>query len=98
MSAMTKKEYQSQIKTINTEANEKKKEVMREYAMSNNPYNIGDIVKDHQQTIKVDDIKIQISSETSMPQCVYYGILLKKDGTPYKSGKKEYVYQSNIKN
>ena len=67
--------------------------------MSNNPYKIGDVIKDHTSTIKIDTINVYMS--LTDPCCVYSGPELKKDGTPKlpkRDGKqiRATIYQSNI--
>lgn len=92
---MTKAEYESELKTLNREHEDSKNKLIKEYALSNNPYKIGDIITDHYQRIKIE--KIRAISYFSEIGCRYYGVNLKEDGTPVKSGSKTWIYQSNIK-
>lgn len=67
-----------------------------EYANENNPHKVGDVISDHSITIKIQKISVSFGSQR-IPQCVYDGIILKKDGTPNVRGKTDTVYQANIK-
>jgi hypothetical protein len=96
---MTIEEYNAGIKSINERAELTKKQLIREYALSNNPYKIGDIIRDHASIIKID--KIQVYLSYNEPCCVYSGPELKKDGTsklPKKNGEtiRTSIYQPNI--
>lgn len=66
-----------------------------EYARSNNPIKMGDIITDHVGSIKVEGIKNTVPS-SEKPQCIYYGIELKKDLTPMKKQSNRHVYQQNL--
>lgn len=91
---MTIEEYRQKRKELRERHWREEKELAKEYALANNPYSIGDLVTDHIGSIKIE--KIQISEDISGPCCVYYGLELKKDGTPTKRGEKRHVYQTNI--
>ena len=92
---MKKQEYESELKTLNREYLGNKNKIIKEYALSNNPHKIGDIIKDHYQKIKIE--KVAAISYFNNIECRYYGTNLKKDGTPFKSGSKSWIHQSNIK-
>lgn len=66
----------------------------REYCDRNNPYKVGDIFTDHIGSIIIESIKYY---PIDKPCCVYYGIELKKDGTPRKDSSKRQAWQSNEK-
>lgn len=69
-----------------------------EYATKNNPYKVGDKIQDHWQYIQIQSIHYGgLNGSNGLPVCVYKGIRLKKDGTPFKSGENSNMYQSNIK-
>ena len=72
------------------------KKLNREYAYSNTNVKVGDIISDHNGTIKVDDIGWAFSYMETLPGCLYSGIRLKKDLTPYKSKERETIYHGNI--
>ena len=65
----------------------------REYALSNNTVKIGDIISDHMVTIVVESIDDYLSD---IPQCVYTGIRLTKQGVPTKKIEVRQIYQQNI--
>jgi hypothetical protein len=94
---MTKEEYQSKC----DEHHLKIKSLAKEYALSNNPYKIGDIVNDHTGSIKIEKILLRrkwfiAKREFEYPQCIYIGVELTKKGEPNKRGYKRSIYQSNI--
>lgn len=96
---MTKEEYIQGIEKIESDFKKAKSVLVKSYALSNNPYKPGDIIKDHTSTIKIEKIMIYISLED--PSCIYEGPELKKDGTPKlpkRDGKqiRARIYQSNI--
>lgn len=92
---MTYEEYQVAVKALEKEYMEKEQAVVREYALSNNPVKIGDVIRDHHCKIKVERISV-LRSFSKKPQCVYSGPRLKKNGEPYKNGDTESIWQSNL--
>jgi len=87
--------YEKGIAQIEREANARKIELIRLYASENNTFKVGDVVKDHIGSIIIEKITYTISSK-KIPCCVYYGLELKKDGTPRKNKSKRSVYQGNV--
>lgn len=70
-----------------------------EFAKSNNPYKVGDIVTDHIGALQIQRISVCAPQPYNpLPCCIYRGVELKKDGTPKKhQDPMRYVYQFNIK-
>jgi len=66
----------------------------RQYCDRNNNYEIGDIFTDHMGSVLIENIGYHYRE---IPCCVYYGVELKKDGTPRKDGSKRQARQSNEK-
>lgn len=95
---MTAEEYNQTIKDIEKTAEEAKKKVVIHYALSNNSVKEGDIVTDHKCTIRVDKVSVSRGRSYELPQCVYDGVILKKDGSDNVKGKRDTVYQSNMTN
>ncbi len=92
---MTKEEYQDRIKQIDAKHKKMKTDLAIEYAKSNNPYKVGDIVEDHIGKIRIERICIS-KIIIDYPCCTYYGVELKKDGTPCKRQTNRGIHQSNI--
>lgn len=92
---MTIEEYNSKLKSLNDKFETDKEEIQIEYALSNNPHKVGDIIEDHYHTIQIERFKVYPG--LGIPQCVYYGTELKKDGSPTKKQINFTMYQSNIK-
>jgi hypothetical protein len=94
---MTKDEYKSKFDEINNDCQLKLKSLAKEYAISNNPYKIGDVVTDHMGSIKIEQIQFTLGGGKYIPECAYTGIELTKKGEPNKRGTKRRIYQSSIK-
>ena len=92
---MTKETLDQELALLLADYEQRKKDLIKSYCIANNPYKIGDVFTDHFGSIKIEEIRYSINSRC----CVYYGIELKKDGTPKKSGAKSTAWQSNeVKN
>jgi hypothetical protein len=87
-------EFRTKVKAIDIEYDNKKLLLAKEYADSNNTVKIGDIVKDHIGSVRVEEIKYNLRS--IRPDCVYFGQELKKNGEPKKRVSKRMVYQMNM--
>ena len=92
---MKKSELIKALVDLEKEFNDNKHEIYKQYAESNNPYKVGDIISDYYHSIKIVNWRTHISLGT--PELVYYGVELKKDGTPNKKQNNTTIYQSNIK-
>jgi len=88
---MTEDEYYKK----KLEIEDLKKELAREYAESNNPYEIGDVIRDHIGCIRIEIINTY-TTMYDLPSCSYSGLCLKKNGEPYKSGEIRESYQQNV--
>lgn len=92
---MTKKEYKEQLCALEADYEKKKRELELAFAKRNNLVRIGDKVRSHSSYILVE--KMVLCKPLGYPPCVkYFGTELKKDGTPKKSGTKDYVFQMNV--
>lgn len=89
---MTKDELTTKIKELDRQHKVALNRVYKEYALSNNKVELGDVVVDGNITIKVEKLGFykKSSGESAMR---YHGPRLKKDGTSYKSGECCNVYQ-----
>lgn len=73
-------------------------ELRSEYALSNNPYKVGDIIEDSTDRIKIKWIEIVSNTDfENIPQCVYYGTFLDKNNEPEKTQKKRGLEQSRVR-
>jgi len=91
---MTQEEYKQKLADLRREYDEKVEHLNDLYAIDNNPYKAGDIFEDHCGKIRIDKIDTGISHER-LPCCVFYGLELKKDGTPKKNGNSRMAWQCN---
>ena len=92
---MTQQEYKLELDRIDREYNSRKNNLYTEYALSNNPYKVGDIISDHIGSVKVESVSVYLDIDR-LPMCVYTGTTLRKDLTPSKKNEKRKVYQGNI--
>ena len=81
---MTKDEYAAQLDILNQEHRAKCDELAETYAMANNPYKVGDILRDYCQIILVERIGWGYNFSSCLPQCVYYGKQLTTKLVPKK--------------
>jgi hypothetical protein len=93
---MNKQEYDNKLREIRKKATDEERILAKEYAFSNNPYSINDIIEDHYHIIKITQIGYGFGS-ILLPACYYAGIELKKDLTPKKNQKNTSMYQGNVK-
>jgi hypothetical protein len=91
---MTDEQFRKKLKAIDDEFKKQSNAVYIEYAISRNPYEVGDVFTDHIGSIKIEKMKAAYSLNGK--SCMsYFGIAVKKDGTPTKKGEKRWAYQSN---
>lgn len=93
---MTDNEFQIEKSKIDIDYKNKLNALYKTYALSNNPYKIGDIIRDHYHTIRITKIKYTVYNKA---ECVYFGIPLRKDLIPKKRfvDSEKYMYQRNVK-
>ena len=87
--------YFQKVKDLESEHYKRKEDLMKEFVRANDPYKIGDKVTDHFGTIIIESKKYDWGF-SSYPGAVYFGVELKKDGTPTKKLSKRNVWQSNV--
>lgn len=92
----TLEEYRKRVIQIEEEAKDKKRQLVREFALANNPYKKGDIITDHNGSLLIEKLIINWGFGNSLPYCSYSGVELKKDGTPMKRQSARSVSQDNI--
>lgn len=93
---MTEQEYQKRLMSIRNESRKQECELAVEYAMSNNPYKVGDIIQDRIGRLRIEKIEVK-RMFYGYPYCIYFGVELKKDGTPHKRQTRRYIVQGDIK-
>ena len=91
---MTLKELLNAEEFYQKEYDDKIRTVRHQYAMENNPINIGDIIRDHIGSIKVETIRV--CYKTKYPTCIYNGFVVTKSGSISKKQTKRDVYQIHI--
>lgn len=93
---MNKAEYLKRRAELNEEAKANRSKLAKEYVLSNTTVKVGDFVKDHVGTIKVERIAPSIKGfAKDFPELIYFGTAYTKSGKPFKNGEKRNVYESN---
>lgn len=90
---MNKADLQAEFARIEAKAKADQVAAIRDYCLSNNPYKVGDIFEDSTGKIVIEKINIYCSKDN--PCCVYYGLMLKRDGSPTKKMERRDAYQCN---
>jgi len=93
---MTEQEYNEKIAELKKLFNSEKQIVDKEFAFSNCPYKIGDIVKDHFHIIRIEKLTLSYGIK-SEPTIKFIGIELDKKLQPTKKQTDPWAYQANIK-
>lgn len=94
---MTKEEFDNRLNELQHEFDKSKKELLLDFAISNNTIAVGDVVCDHIGCGKVETLQVTMNLPFKYSEMRYWCVELKKDGTPKKNGASRWVYQSNIK-
>ena len=81
---MNKEEFIKAEKALKEDFEEKRKQLAREFAISNNPVKIGDVISDHCRTIRVLKLLWCYNLGYPFPCMVYRGVRLTKKGEPSK--------------
>lgn len=95
---MTQKEYFELKRQIDVEHEKQLKDLARKYALENNPYELGDIVRDHIGKAKILGWSVYVSSHSPLPSLVYHCENLTLKGSTNKREPERNVYQLNILN
>jgi hypothetical protein len=96
---MTADEYKFKLEVLEKEYRRQKLILARDYAMSNNPVKVDDVIEDHMGKIRVTDIKPSQGYSGHLPECVYDGLILTRTGeVTKKKPNMRQVWQGNIIN
>ncbi len=94
---MNKEEFLKAGKALKEEFEAKEKQLLKEFAYSNNDVKIGDIITDYYKTIRVEKLLWTRSFGNPFPCMVYRGVRLNKKGEPAKrEADDNIVSQNNI--
>lgn len=94
---MTKQEFDNRLNFIENRYDKEKESLYIEYAKSNNPCEIGDIIEDHVGKGRIIKQKVTRNYHDRRSSMFYECIELKMDGTPRKKETLRTFYQSNLK-
>lgn len=93
---MNKEEYLKAEKALKEEFEAKKQQLARDFAISNNPVKIDDVIKDHYKIVRVEKFFLATTFKGT-PILKYRGTRLTAKGEPSKRDKEDNaVYQNNI--
>ena len=92
---MTYDDYQKELRRIEGAARVAKSNAVKRYADAHNKLSVGDYVSDSSCRILIQRITYHVSI-AGIPSCIYHGLKVKKDGTPYKRKTIESIYQCNL--
>lgn len=85
---MTKDEYIARLEQIKRKCQKEVNELGLEYIKNSIPYQVGDTIRDHVGGMVIERVQPVLSAFVqipfNIPTCRYYGVQLKKDGTPKK--------------
>jgi hypothetical protein len=94
---MTQQEFDNRLNFIENRYYDATEQLYIEYAKSNNPCEIGDIIEDHVGKGQIIKQKVRQSYFDKYSLMIYECIELKKDGTPKKKETLRTIYQCNLK-
>jgi hypothetical protein len=94
---MTKQEFDNALNAIENEYSKAKEKLLIDYAKSNNPCEIGDIIEDHIGKGRIIKQNVTRNYHDRRSSMFYECIELKKDGTPRKKETLRTIYQHHLK-
>lgn len=93
---MERKEYYTKKTQLEKEHQQALEKLDKEYALSNNPYKVGDLICDHIGKGRILSFKVYRNFR-DLPQIVYRCANLTQKETINKREPERDIYQSNIK-
>jgi len=101
---MNKKDFLAELTLIRQDYKKAKEELFLNFAEANNPYKIGDIIRDHYHTIKIRKIKHRFpdaraifNDGSDFPTTTYIGTELNLELSPKRIQRNIFMYQCNVK-
>ena len=88
-------EYDSQKRRLAVEYRKATYRLNREFALANNPHEVGDIITDHISGLKIAKISVGLTL-AGYSECIYSGTELTKSLTPRKRQSGRGISQHNI--
>ena len=82
---MTKEEFENKLQNLSELYKQKRTEIEKEYAFSNNPYKVGDVIEWHNKKYKILSIDWGLTFQDLMPSCIYRCERLTKSGRKRKA-------------
>lgn len=93
---MKEQEYNDRLERLKKEFENNKKALIIEYAVSNNPYKVGDIIEDHISKGEIISWQAHKSYMKKLPSLVYKCKNLTKLGSVSKREPQRNIYQYQI--
>ncbi len=85
-----------QLEVLQWDYTKKANKVLTEYATKNNPYKVGDIIKDHFQIGRIKKVIIHTYLSRRSISISYNCERLTKKLEPFKSGEEALIYGNNV--
>ena len=92
---MTKKEFDKELTALEDDFHTKKNDLYAMFAHGNNPFKIGDKVRDKKGSIKITDMWVT-TDMGRYSEMTYRGIKLKMDGEELKAKKLRNIFQRDL--
>jgi len=93
---MTEQDYFIKLADLQAKLKIEEKKLIKEYVQSNATLKIGQIATDSSGSIEIDLIYGSRINSNHIPVITYYGVILKKDGTPKKNRERRSIYQTAL--
>ena len=93
---MTQEEFIIELDKLEQEMNDRIISLSKKYAISNKKHKIGDVVTDNIGSVLIDHWQFTRGGKKWLPENIYSGYELKKDGSIRKDKSRRSVYEHNI--
>ena len=89
--------YKQSLKILDRAYQTKKNNLIKQCALENNPYKIGDIIEGQGYRIAIQKISVTVDYSSRLPTCFFEGKRLTKANKEYKSAEYGRIYQQSAK-
>jgi hypothetical protein len=87
--------YKMKLKALEARCQAEKINIMKAFVKANNPYMIGDVIRDEIGKIVIESISYSWGSK-GKPYAIYEGRVIRPDGTYRKNGVKRRIIQPHV--
>lgn len=93
---MTEQELRDKLSKLEAEYDASRKQILIDFALANQKYNVGDILRSSHIMIKVDKVSVGYVGFSNLTECVYHGVSLTRKLVPYKAGTRDFINQRSV--